>query len=312
MNNKIELSHLKSFELYHLKFLCEAKGILAMPAFWGATFHGLFGRALHKQHCSQKTEECFNCFEKENCTYIKVFAPVPQADYANKTKFIDMPRPVIFRKAMSEKAVIFPQETFSFEIIIVGEAILYLNQIVDAFFIAAEMGIGRRRAKFQINECMYKTEASGNFEALYVGKVPKAMSLDNFNLPNSKNINLNFVTPLHLKDKNDYSVNPPAKLILSRIYERVCLLNHFYCGGELPENTDFQKMEIPITHNLYNFKFGRYNHKLNTWQKLIGRIGTISLKTEDKNIGNHLLFGQFVGVGKMASMGCGMYRMSFE
>ena len=129
----MDLSHLNTFGFYNLKFGCRAEGPIEMPGFWGSALHGVFGRALYKQHCSNKGGNCNNCKLKESCTYIRVFSPVPPENYEHKKKYADVPQAMIIRKKIEEKAIIMPGESFSFEIVIVGKAISDLHNIFEAF-----------------------------------------------------------------------------------------------------------------------------------------------------------------------------------
>ena len=307
----MDLSHLNTFKIYKLRFVCRTISLLEEGPFWGSALHGILGNALRKRLCVTGKPTCENCPEEDACNYIRIFNPVAPSGHQDAKKYADLPQPFIIQKHVFDKVLYMPGDQFTFDFIIVGNAIVDFLHFVNAFVDAGQTGIGRLRGKFEVLQIEHDTIGNGEFEPIANGHKPKHVEIARILKPGSpvSNAGLWFVSPLHLKDKGRYTTRPGPGLILQRIYDRVILLNHFCCEGNLISTDDIVAPNIQTSYNIEKYPFGRFSNRHGKHLKLNGILGKIALQGDLAPIVPLLVLGQWAGIGKMASMGLGMYKI---
>jgi hypothetical protein len=309
----MDFSHLQSLKIYKLRFDCRAVTLLEAGPFWGSMLHGVLGQALRKQLCSNGNPQCIDCQDKSDCNYWRIFFNEASPNQAHARKYAEPPQPFIIRKDVYDRTLFLPGTPFSFGLVMIGHAIRDLQYFIDAFRLAGEIGMGRLAGKFEIVAVLTDSTGNDTYAPLDGNQNPIPVDLQPiFGMPQTISwARMQFVAPLHIKDKGQPAATPGAGLLLHRIYERLILLNHFYCGGALTEGDDYNFPAPETTYDLHKYPFARFSNRHGKRLDLSGIIGTIELRGELTTLYPLLALGQYVNLGKMAALGLGQYRLAY-
>lgn len=308
----MDFSHLRTLQIYNLRFDCRAVTLLETPTFWGSMLHGVLGQALRKQLCVNGNPQCDDCPDKSTCNYWRIFFNATPPNHAHAKKYAEPPQPFIIRKDVYDHTLFLPGAQFSFGLVLIGRAIHDLQYFIDAFRLAGEIGMGRLAGKFEITAILQDSTGNYTYQPITGNQNPQPLDLQHiFDTPQAiSTARLTFVTPLHIKDKGQPVATPAAGILLHRIYERLMLLNHFYCEGPLVEGDAHKFPDVETTYQVHKYPFARFSNRHGKHLRLSGIVGTIELHgrlTPDVPL---LALGQYVNLGKMAALGLGQYRLT--
>jgi hypothetical protein len=141
---------LLSCRLAKFRFTICAREHIRFPAYKGAAFRGGFGYAFKRVVCVVKSKTCDECLLKQKCIYSYIFETPPPQDTEILRLYPKVPHPFVIEPPITEKQSFETGETFSFHLILIGNAIDYLPYFIYTFTELGKQGIGQGRGKYDL------------------------------------------------------------------------------------------------------------------------------------------------------------------
>lgn len=141
---------LESFRLAKFRFTIYAREQIRLPVYMGAVFRGGFGYAFKKVVCVVKGKPCDTCLLKQKCIYSYIFETPPPDDTEILRLYPKVPHPFVIEPPVTEKQAFAPGESFSFHLILIGNAIDYLPYFIYTFTELGKQGIGTGRGRYDL------------------------------------------------------------------------------------------------------------------------------------------------------------------
>ena len=305
-----------------------AEESLMLPAFAGSMLRGALGHALLRQsplpHDGNQS-----CALGETCTYCQVFHPLPTREYALQ-KFSNLPAPYCIEPPV-DAAQPAPQplasgQEFTFGIVLIGRAVQHRNDLLAAFASACQHGLDVRAGR--ASRCtLIRVHLEGSDAALWQHgqPLPNANALcpsPAFSAPETagKHYTLQFRTPLRLQIdgrpvRSAHQLT--ARALLIALARRTQLLMDTQLAEHAPQQ-DFDALgkaaeSVQIdARALRWYDQQRYSSRQQRNTPLGGLLGTVHLTSEAQHLRPFvplLHLGQWLHVGKNATMGMGAYTL---
>lgn len=295
-----------------LDFTCRPKEELYLPEFKGSTFRGVLGRALKSALCVLKTQpECKPCPLVKNCYYAYLFETIPVFDSElpfNLHKYPSVPHPFILEPPLEDKTVYNSDEPFTFRIILVGRSLTYEAYFIMAFRLAGEIGMGKGRKNFEIEEV---TSRSGELTI----KIPSPEELESSASSESK-VDLRFITPLRLiYERKLVRRELGFHHIVRNLLRRVSALYYFHQEQSLPTFSPKSLIEhsekvLTLRDNLFWKDWERYSFRQKRRIPLGGLVGEITFQGPLSPFLSLLRAGEILHCGKNTSFGLGKFTIA--
>ena len=141
---------LETFRIAKFRFTVYARERIRLPDYKGAVFRGGFGYAFKKIVCVVKDKPCDSCLLKQKCIYSYIFETPPPDDTEILRLYPKVPHPFVIEPPLTEKQVFAPGESFSFHLILIGNAIDYLPYFIYTFTELGKQGIGSDRGRYDL------------------------------------------------------------------------------------------------------------------------------------------------------------------
>lgn len=321
----------KNIYLSKYEFIIVPEDILELPPYKGSTFRGGFGSVFRKICCLDKrSSSCKECLLKEKCPYSYIFETSPGPDSVLLKNLEDIPRPFIIEPPLDNRSVFTRDDSISFSLTLIGRAVDYLPYFVVAFKELGNVGIGRGKGKFRLEEIRAVHAKTGKRELVYSFQNQVIKNVDSrFNwadIMNSalraegelrvKQIIIEFLTPTRLKFQDELVSVPEFHIVIRSLLRRLANLAYFHCGENL--DLDFnsligQATKIKIEEiNLHWAEWERYSFAQARRMKLGGFTGRVRYKGYLDPFLPFLKIGEYTHLGKGATFGLGMYRVKLE
>lgn len=140
-----------TLSLTRVRFKLVAREAMPLPAYKGAVLRGGFGLALKARACLHPpSDACTPCRMGNACAYGYAFETSPPPSGGMFRNLSDVPTPLVFDPPLVPQTVFAPGETLSFDVVLVGRGIGELPRYVHAFDDLGAMGLGARRAPFDV------------------------------------------------------------------------------------------------------------------------------------------------------------------
>ncbi len=284
----------------HLRLSFRALDPVSLPDYAGSTWRGALGQALRRTVCVCPGMECRACMLRDACWYARLYETPVKADCRLLAGYSDAPHPMV--------PVMTPLgghctagDGLRLELTLFGQAREAVPFLVQAAQRLAAFGLGRGRGKLALDDwSLLEAEdgASGPWQP------PEPWTA----------VRLAFETPLRLRVKN--RVLGPGDLqprpLVTALLRRLSLLACHY--GEGNPELDYkalaeqaQGMEV-LARELSWFRWSRYSSRQQRHVDMDGVAGWLELGP-CPDLWPLLWAGQWLHVGKGASMGMGKYRL---
>ena len=305
-------------------FVARALTELRLPQYKGSTFRGGFGHNLRRTVCINRREDCSRCILQAKCIYCYIFETKPPEDSRLKTYFSDVPHPYILVPPVTEREFFKPDETFRFELILIGKAIDYLPYFLFVFIQLGKNGIGKEKGRFYIESVF--NERFGEEAEIYdhrSGCLSRNIQIytsesffplwKEFLSANPEQITIRLLTPLRIKIaghlSDDFTFFDLFRALLNRLY----MLTYFHCGNRFErkhkELLELSKEIEMVEKNLYWQDWLRYSSRQKTRMKIGGVMGEFTIKGRLMPFLPFLKIGEYIHIGKATSMGLGRYEI---
>ena len=234
-----------NFSLARYRFEWRVIKPIRMPEYAGSMLRGAFGHALRQVSCMTKQKDCTACPLLATCPYPAIFEPRPSTTHTLQ-KFSQLPVPYVIEPEVWGAHELAAGDTFSFQFVIIGDALKNLPLIVLAWRRALLRGVGVINGTADLLRVVHCT-VDGEREVFAPddGSVLQhaqqiTLSEGDFSIHDDIEIILNFVSPLRLQ-RNGHALAPDnldARTLLMALLRRANLLSEFHGGRPLV--TDFE------------------------------------------------------------------------
>ncbi len=292
-----------------------------VPPYEGSMIRGAFGRAF-KHSCCPFPHNGSGCPLGDKCPYGYVFETSPPEGARDFARNQEVPRPYVFEPPEDTKMEYAPGERMRFGFTVVGRAAEYMPYFIFAFSKMGEEGVGRLKARYELEQVTAQNPLVGTREEVFDGEVAK-----NRRLPVSwedargaasgldgERLSLEFLTPTFVKFRGEVSPEaPPFAALVQALLIRIPMLSAVHCGEVWRE--DFRSMverarEVETVRDETTWvSFRRYSSYRKKSEALEGIAGGVEYAGPIEEFLPLLCMGQLTHLGKRAVFGLGRYRM---
>jgi hypothetical protein len=271
----------------------------------------------------------------QTCPYTRIFeAPAPPKGSHALQDFSSIPNPYIIEPPTPGARVLDADDDFAFHLVLVGHATEQLALIIFALQRALSQGLTRARIPADLLQVDWVDAAGTPHLIWHIDRpvllehlaeiTPTAMNMLAANAQhtsatgqNSQSITLHIQTPLRLQSQGKPlgigQITPRA--LMYAIVRRTALLMEFHAGlggwSEAAQTIRQLSHSLTDTQDLRWFDWTRYSSRQQQEMTLGGVLGTWTLHGTPEVLAEiypWLWLGQWLHVGKNASMGMGGYQ----
>jgi len=301
---------------------------LPLPDYAGSLLRGQFGAALRHVACMTRQPTCPGCPLIPTCPYTRIFeAPPPPKGSHALQDFNQIPNPYIIEPPTPGARVVNAGERFDFHIVLIGHAIDQLALIVYALQRALAHGLTRQRVPADLLQVDW-VDPFGQAHPIWHIDQPTLLAHPAQLEPGAVNtsatvqklqkITLHIQTPLRLQSQGKPlgvgQLTPRA--LVSAVTRRAALLMEFHAGqsgwGEAAQRIAHLSQSLTDSQDLHWFDWTRYSSRQQQEMTLGGVLGNWTLHGAADTLAEiapWLWLGQWLHVGKNASMGMGGYTL---
>lgn len=216
-----------------------------------------------------------------------------------------------------------PGERMRFGFTVIGRAADYMPYFIYAFSKMGEAGVGRLKARYELERVEAKNPLSGTREQVFDGETARNRRLpavweDAVSMARSldgERARLEFLTPTFVKFGGAVSPEAPSFAALAQaLLIRIPMLSAMHCGEVWRE--DFRELvarsrEIETVRDTTTWvSFRRYSSFKKKSEPLEGIVGCAEYAGPVEEFLPLITMGQLTHVGKRAVFGLGRYRIS--
>ena len=280
-------------------------------------WHSVFGKALHQRNCLLPDTACFvekknettekDCPFLHSCHYPYLFDRVASDD-SEMMRGQKIPVPHVFRFKTTPSP---NQTTLSVALVIIGKAIDKYDSIIQTMKQAGLSGLGKQRQKLKltkVTENNIEESVKTIWENNQLIATPQATMVNAPPCPTA--VQIIFETPYKTKTRSAFKTDE----LLMGVIRRISLLQYFYTGKCLHVDFKYLKEQTIQTKTLKQTlrwqQNKRYSTRLGATVDTSGWVGQITVTNPNlRELWPYLWIGQWLGIGKNASMGFGQYRL---
>ncbi len=293
-----------------------------VPPYEGSMIRGAFGRAFKESCCPFPHENGSGCPLGAKCPYGYVFETSPPEGMREFAKNQELPRPYIFEPPEETKMEYEPGERMTFGFTAIGRAADYMPYFIFAFSKMGEKGIGRRRAKYELERVHATNPLTGAKTEVFDGEVVKNERLpvgwgdavEAAQAMDGERLRIEFLTPTFIKFRGEVAPEaPPFAALVQSLLIRIPMLSAVHCGEIWAD--DFKSLveragetKTVRDHTTWA-SFRRHSSFRNRTEALEGIVG--EAEYDGPAIVEFLpllKMGELTHVGKRAVFGLGRYK----
>jgi hypothetical protein len=316
---------------------------LTLPDYAGSLLRGQFGAALRDVACMTRQATCQNCPLISTCTYTRIFeAPAPPKGQHALQDFSKIPNPYIVEPPTPGpgERTLDANDDFEFHLVLIGCAIEQLALLIFAMQRALARGLTRSRVPVDLLQVDWMDEHHHPYpiwsidkpilqehnatlpwpDGLHFATESEATNTDSSSARGQKasEISLHIHTPIRLQHQGRPlgigQLHP--KTLMAAIARRTALLMEFHAGqtdwGAAARHITHVSERLTDTRELHWFDWTRYSSRQQQEMTLGGVLGRWTLHGDEDTLSQiqpWLWLGQWLHVGKNATMGLGGYRL---
>ena len=287
---------------------------LSLPTYPRGLWHGAFGANLKTLSCVVPDTECRNCLLLHHCHYSYLFSGPRPPDTELMRRYDTIPVPHIFHVDAALPPIIHPGQAFAVSLVLLAKANERLPLVIQAMAAIGETGLGAKRGRSMLEDVVQHLPSHGTPRLIAAeGRILPADAPEHPQTPPMPaRIRIRFLSPY--KSSGD-AAGPgrfdPGRFLMA-VVRRTSLLQYFYTGNKL--EADFLALKAAsqqarITdQNLHRQTGHRSSANHGGRVDTSGLLGHIDLAMDGlEPLWPYLHLGQWLGVGKNASMGYGRF-----
>lgn len=291
---------------------------LALPDYAGSLLRGVFGAVLRRHACTTGLSDCKACPLWRSCAYPAIFETPPQPTQFEQ-KFSQVPNPYVIEPPPIGMRHLAAGEPLVFHMVLVGaDTLRQLPLIVHTWQRALRQGFGKAHVRGEL--CAVELVcADGGLAPVWAAEaaqvLPHAAALT---LPTGPALalTLQLHTPLRLQRQGHalgvHELTP--RTLLSQLLRRVNLMLDLHLGLR-PAPFDARAL-LTVAQTLTDERsdlrwkdWTRYSARQGQEMTLGGVLGRWTLRGELTPFVPWLTLGQWLHLGKNATMGMGGYTL---
>jgi len=318
--------NLGQLPLARYRFTFRMQQPLALPPYAGSLIRGQFGASLRRVACMTGAQSCEGCTLRQSCPYSRVFeAPAP--DGHAMQNFSHVPNPYVIEPPPYGTRLIAAEDTLRFGLVLIGDAVRQLPLITFALEKAVARGLGPfdARAAGTLEEVAWQHGADwqdeDHFSVIWQPGDP-ALAPHDASVPVPPAISDRLRLQLHTPMRLQHQGRPlrPAELsprkLLADLLRRLSLLAEFHAAQpalvEDPRALVHHAESLAQSGDLRWLDWSRYSSRQQQEMTLGGVVGEWQLQGDCAPLLPWLWLGQWLHVGKNATMGMGQYRLLWD
>lgn len=316
---------MREAELYTLpvaryRFICELDDELRLPEYAGSLLRGAFGASLRRTVCMTKLAACTECPLRLTCPYPAIFE-TPARPTRFSQRFSALPNPYVIEPPALGTRRAGTDAPLVFNMVLIGAATLrQLPLIVHAWQRALRHGLGSWRVSGHVRSVHLVNDAEPDEEVLdaATGQIlPHAAHLKMNLAPEAASrVVLHWQTPLRLQHQGaalGADALTPRTLVAALLRRTALLFEvHGDKGAPLAEIGAVLTSATELTDERSQLRWTdwtRYSARQRQEMTLGGVTGPWTLAGELRPVLPWLRLGQWLHVGKNATMGMGRYHL---
>ena len=311
------------------RFSARVFDALTLPPYAGSLLRGQFGAALRHLTCMTRQPNCIGCPLRDTCPYPRIFeAPAPHEHTLQRFSAIpnayvvEPPPPATEQVNLQVHQLLEPGQMLIFHTVLIGNALAQLPLIIVAWQRALRQGLTKNRSRAELID-VHWADAHGVLHPVWNVDQPQvqthAASLQVPPLPAvASGLVLHIHTPLRLQHQG-YHLHPQQlspRTLISAVARRASLVLEFHAaqpqwGQQVPAATAMAE-QLTDQRALYWFDWKRYSSRQQQEMTLGGVVGQWQLHGSTEILASvwpWLWLGQWLHIGKNATMGLGGYRL---
>lgn len=312
------------FSLSHYQFRLTLLDTLHIHPYKGSALRGGFGHTFKRLVCVQPQACHKTCQMGNSCPYGYIFETAPPDDSQVLRNVGAVPRPFVIEPPSDKRMLLIPGEVLPFGLTLIGRGDSYLPYFIAVFRELGNEGLGRKRARFQLESVdaisPYEPASKAVFRAddaliktVNVTVDRQAIIHRVKRLPAGR-LTLNFLTPTKLKhNKMWIRTGPQFQALVKSLLGRLSSLSYFHCGERL--DVDFRD----LIDQAATVKIETSDTTWESWSRFSGRqkqridmgglMGRVTYAGELAPYLPLLAVGELIHVGKGTVFGNGQYRI---
>lgn len=317
---------LKNFRFARYRFTYTVQEPLKMPTDKGNVFRSRFGYLLRHIACIGGTEQCKKkCHHPDRCIYSKCFeTPVPKDSPILRGQPF-APHPFILQPPPTKQLDFATDDTFTCNMILIGEAINLLPWIVFTFDQIGKRRIGLqgKRGLCQLEKVeslpvygSHQTQTIFTAETEMLADEGQILCLDDVMqaAPHaSDEIQLDFITSTSIKVNGKWTSDLTFEHLIRNLLRRIRFLSYFHCGEDLGIDAPaLIEAAQSVKHEL-NFRWiraDRYSYRAESSVPMDGFIGKGRFSGELEQFLPFICLGEYLHIGHHTAFGHGQYRIT--
>lgn len=312
------------FALSHYQFRLNLLDTLHIHPYKGSALRGGFGHTFKRLVCVQPQACHQKCRMGNSCPYGYIFETAPPDDSEVLRNFGAVPRPFIIEPPPDKRMLLIPGERLPFGLTLIGRGDSYLPYFIAVFRELGNAGLGRKRARFQLEAVDAVSPYERTAKAVYraddaliktvkVTVDSRAIMHRAERLPADR-IALDFLSPTKLKHKGQWIRNGPSfQTLIRTLLGRTSSLSYFHCGERL--EADFRGLidraaSVDIVESTtYWESWSRFSGRQKQRIDMGGLMGEVTYAGDLAPYLPLLALGELIHVGKGTVFGNGQYRI---
>lgn len=311
--------------LARYRFTAQVLQPLALPDYAGSLLRGQFGAALRNVSCMTRQPTCPGCPLQQTCPYTRIFEALPPPKGTHTLQdFSQIPNPYVMEPPTPGARVLPAGDLLEFKVVLIGHATEQLALVVFALQRALSHGLTRQRTPVELQRVEW-LDAQGSALPVWSREQPilveHPMVLELPSAPaDLKQITLEIRTPLRLQQQSG-PISPEQlspRALVAALARRIALLMEFHAGqsglGNAAKQATRLSESLTDERNLRWFDWTRYSSRQQQEMTLGGVLGRWTLLGPPETLASlwpWLWLGQWLHVGKNATMGLGGYGIEY-
>jgi hypothetical protein len=300
--------------LMRYRFTFRMEEELRLPEYAGSLLRGAFGAALRRTACMTGAATCAGCPLTRTCPYPAIFeTPAPPVHALQR--FSNVPNPYVVEPPEFGRRRVGAGETLSFHMVLVGRALAQLPLITHALRRVFAHGIGPARARGSLIDVEAGEAPESVWDAAEASIEPHPQALSLPELPRNGAITLRISTPLRLQHQGR-PVRPEGlqpRTLFTALLRRASLLLELHAGlppvGDEATRLAVSAARLTDERRLEWKDWTRFSSRQKQEMTLGGVVGEWTIMGELDELLPWFWLGQYLHVGKNATMGMGGYSL---
>lgn len=303
---------------FHIQFTSEA----LLPEFKGSMLRGAFGHALKKVVCALRRHQCDDCLLAATCVYHFIFeaSKTKPGSGPDRPRVAARPHPFVLIPPDSSQRSYGVGSIFDFRLILFGRANDYLPHLIYAVEQMGCHGLGRGARNGQ---GLFKLIAVHSQDAIvYDGaskvlqQVPSQPCLELAEPPSEAvgRVKVKLLSPLRLKQHNQFQDSLPFQLLIRAALRRVSTLADAYGSGEpLLDYSGLIKRagQVQTAHNDCGWvDLKRFSNRQDSAMLMGGLLGSIDYQGDVGEFLPLLKYCEVTHLGKQTAFGLGRIEVA--